>query len=164
MYLNGSEYDGVSDLEDGSYILLVTAEDELGHYVEKSVGFTLDTKAPVFIITGVENREIKDEPYSVNISLQLDEDSLDSVTLNGEEKLIKNNVCSFDVTRKGEYALSMKATDPAGNESTQVIHFRYGEKINNNVRGSMIIISVLVLLIILIAILILINIKSKRRK
>lgn len=159
MYLNGSEYDGVSNLEDGSYTLLITAEDELGHYVEKSVEFTLDQKAPVFIVTGVENHEIKDEPYTIDISLQLDEDSLESVVLNEQEMIIKNNVCQFEVTEKGEYALAMKASDPAGNESSQLIRFRYGEKEQNDYKWIIITGIGLVL-----ALMILLVIKSKMRK
>ncbi|MDD6327990.1 MAG: Ig-like domain-containing protein, partial [Lachnospiraceae bacterium] len=79
MYLNGSEYDGVSEIEDGVYTLLITAVDELGHKSEKTVTFSLDTKAPVFIVTGVEDGEVKNESYSIDISLQLDEDVLQSV-------------------------------------------------------------------------------------
>ena len=128
MYLNGSEYDGESEIVDGSYTLLITAEDELGHYVEKTVSFVLDTKAPVFIVTGVENGEIKNEAYSIDISLQLEEDILNSVTLNNEEIEINNGVAHINVTEKGKYSLAMDAVDLAGNKSMQVIDFEYGEK------------------------------------
>jgi hypothetical protein len=128
MYLNGSEYDGVSDIEDGSYTLLITAEDELGHYVEKSVSFVLDTKAPVFIVTGVEDGEVKNEQYSIGVSLQLSEDTLKEVTLNGTAVDISDNTASLTVDSKGEYVLAMKAVDEAGNEASQKINFTYGEK------------------------------------
>lgn len=81
MYLNGSEYDGTSEVEDGAYEMKITAEDELGNATEKTVNFNLDTKAPTFIVTGVEDGEIKNEQYDINVSLQLDEDTLDEVTL-----------------------------------------------------------------------------------
>ncbi len=128
MYLNGSEYDGVSDIEDGAYTLLITAEDELDHYQEKEVSFTLDTKAPVFIVTGVEDGEVKNEEYVINISLQLDEDELWMVTLNGKEMSIGGDTCSINITEKGEYELVMKAKDRAGNESEQTIKFKYGSE------------------------------------
>lgn len=127
MYLNGSEYDGVSDIEDGSYLLLITAEDELGHYVEKSVSFVLDTKAPVIIVTGVEDDEVKNEMYTIDISLQLDEDTLQSVTLNGKAITITDNTASISVTEKGKYSLKMTASDEAGNMAEETITFRYGE-------------------------------------
>lgn len=130
MYLNGSEYDGVSDIEDGSYTLLVTAEDELGHYSEKSVSFVLDTKPPVFIVTGVEDGEVKQADYSIDVSLQLDEDKLTEVTLNGQAIDISENSAHIDVAKEGTYTLYMKAVDVAGNEAEQTIEFKYGKDIN----------------------------------
>ena len=128
MYLNGSEYDGMADIEDGSYTLLITAEDELGHKSEKSATFVLDTKEPIFIVTGVEDGEIRNDNYNIEVSLQLDEDTLDEVKLNDKVITVKNNVATFDVTDKGEYELYMKATDEAGNEATQTIKFTFGEE------------------------------------
>lgn len=126
MFLNGSEYDNTSDIEDGAYKLLVTAEDELGHYSEKSAEFILDTKAPTFIITGVEDGETKEEPYSISVSLQLDEDILKSVKLNDTELSISGNECSFEVNEAGVYTLEMLAYDEAGNEASKSISFKYG--------------------------------------
>lgn len=130
MYLNGSEYDGTSNIPDGSYTLLITAEDELGHYSEQSVEFVLDTKAPVFIVTGVEDGETKDADYSIDISLQLDEDILQEVTLNGDAVTITDNTAHIDVTNEGSYTLNMKAYDEAGNESQKTIEFKYGTETN----------------------------------
>lgn len=128
MYLNGSEYDGESDIEDGAYTLLITAKDELGNETEKEVKFVLDTKAPVFIVTGVEDNEVKNENYTISVSLQLEEDKLTKVTLNGKEMAISNNTCTFDVTEKGNYTLVMTATDEAGNTAVYELGFRYGEE------------------------------------
>lgn len=123
MYLNGQEYNGEDAVEDGSYILLITAEDELGHKVEKSVEFVLDTKAPVFIVTGVEDKDSKIEPYSITVSLQLEEDTLTSVTLNGQVVTINNNQATINVTEIGEYKLYMEAVDEAGNVSSAEYEF-----------------------------------------
>ncbi|MBQ9608483.1 MAG: Ig-like domain repeat protein [Lachnospiraceae bacterium] len=130
MYLNGSEYDGVSDIEDGSYTLLITAEDELGHKSEQSATFVLDTKAPVFIVTGVEDGDVKEENYDIEISLQLDEDMLTSVKLNDKDVLLSNNnkTATLKVTDRGVYELYMAAVDPAGNEAEQTISFVYGDE------------------------------------
>lgn len=128
MYLNGSEYDGTSEVEDGAYEMKITAEDELGNATEKTVNFNLDTKAPTFIVTGVEDGEIKNEQYDINVSLQLEEDTLDEVTLNGSPVEIKDNAAAITVTEKGDYKLTMKAHDDAGNEAEQTISFTYGEK------------------------------------
>lgn len=128
MFLNGSEYDGSSDIEDGSYVLLIVATDEMGHRTEKEVRFELDTKAPVFIVTGVEDKEVKNEDYIITVSLQLDEDTLSSVTLNGTNISVRDNMATINVTEKGEYTLVLKAYDAAGNEATETITFTYGEE------------------------------------
>lgn len=128
MFLNGSEYDGSSDIEDGSYVLLIVATDEMGHRTEKEVRFELDTKAPVFIVTGVEDKEVKNEDYVITVSLQLDEDTLSSVTLNGTNISVRDNMATINVTEKGEYTLVLKAYDAAGNEAEETITFTYGEE------------------------------------
>lgn len=128
MYLNGTEYDGTSEVEDGAYELKIVAEDELGNQTEETSNFSLDTKAPTFIVTGVEDGEVKDEQYDINVSLQLEEDTLDSVSLNGKAIEIKDDAASITVTEKGDYKLTMKAHDEAGNEAEKTISFTYGEK------------------------------------
>ncbi|MCM1287870.1 MAG: Ig-like domain-containing protein [Clostridium sp.] len=128
MFLNGSEYDGSSDIEDGSYVLLIVATDEMGNKTEKEVRFELDSKAPVFIVTGVEDKEVKNEDYIINVSLQLDEDTLSQVTLNGTNISIRDNTATINVTEKGEYTLALRAYDAAGNEAAETITFTYGEE------------------------------------
>lgn len=128
MYLNGTEYDGTSEVEDGAYELKIVAEDELGNQTEETSDFSLDTKAPTFIVTGVEDGEVKNEQYDINVSLQLEEDTLDSVSMNGKAIEIKDDAASITVTEKGDYKLTMKAHDEAGNEAEKTISFTYGEK------------------------------------
>ncbi len=157
MYLNGQEYNGEDAVEDGSYILLITAEDELGHKVEKEVKFTLDTKAPVFIVTGVEDKESRIEPYSITVSLQLEEDTLTSVTLNGKVVTINNNQATIEVTEIGEYKLYMEAVDEAGNTVSAEYEFELEAEKEFNF---WILIGILALLAIIIIIIIL----KKRKK
>ena len=134
VYLNGKEYDGATVLEDGAYTLRVESADQLNNVAEpKEVSFILDTKAPEFIVTGVENGEEKDEPYTITISLQLEEDILTKVTLNDEEVPISNNGAMITVSEKGDYVLHMEATDLAGNvrnDKNDDISFTYGTKMN----------------------------------
>jgi len=130
MYLNGVEYDGSEDLADGAYTLLITAEDELGHVVEMETSFVIDSTAPVFIVTGVEKDQVKDEAYEIVISLQLETDTLISVVLNGVEQPIVNNMCAITIDKKGDYTLEVTAMDEAGNTSTDTYEFKYGEEFN----------------------------------
>ena len=128
MYLNGTEYDGTSEVEDGAYEMKIVAEDELGNKTEETADFTLDTKSPTLIETGVEDGEVKNEQYDIQVSLQLGEDILDSVELNGKAITIADNQASITVTEKGDYKLTMKAHDDAGNQAEKTISFRYGQK------------------------------------
>ena len=128
MYLNGQEYNGEDAVIAARALACIgdayaaqndfnSAEDELGHLVEKEVKFTLDTKAPVFIVTGVEDEESRIEPYNISVSLQLEEDTLTSVTLNDKVVTINGNTATFSVTEIGEYKLYMEAVDEAGKQS-----------------------------------------------
>ncbi len=141
VYLDGVEYDGISEITDGKHILKITAKDELGHEAEPRVyEFILDTKAPVAIITGIENGQKILEPVEINVSLQLDEDILDSVLLNGQEMPITNNTCTFTVNAVGDYEIIVKAHDAAGNTydsssvdkdgNDNILKFTYGKKFN----------------------------------
>lgn len=158
MYLNGSEYDGMSEIADGSYMLFITAEDEMGHYVERTVSFVLDTKAPVFIVTGVEDGEVRDDVYNIGISLQLEEDILQSVTLNGESITITDNTAAINVEKKGKYTLRMTAIDEAGNTIEETIEFQYGQVSNWWI---WLIIVIAILLIVVIVIVVIKNLKKK---
>lgn len=132
MYLNGSEYDGSTKLEDGAYTLLITAVDEAGHESKlENVSFIIDSKAPTFIVTGVEDGDEKEETYDITVSLQLEEDTLSEVRLNDEIITIKDNQATLSVSEKGDYELYMKAVDAAGNESEQTIEFSYGKEKSN---------------------------------
>ena len=158
MYLNGREYDGVSAVEDGSYTLLITAEDEMGHYTEKSVSFVIDTTKPVFIVTGVEDGEIRNDEYSIEISLQLDDDIMEFVELNGNPIMVQNNEVKINITEKGKYTIIMQAKDAAGNVTNERIRFEYGEESN-----SVILIIVLAIILVL-AIFIIYYVKRRNKR
>ena len=127
MYMDGVLYDGLSEIEDGFHTLKITAEDEVGNTTERSFYFILDTVKPGIIVTGVEEDDNLQEPTTITVSLQLTEDSLKSVKLNGEAIAIVNNTATLEVRDKGDYELVIEAVDDAGNESTMTIKFEYGK-------------------------------------
>ena len=127
MYMDGVLYDGLSEIEDGFHTLKITAEDEVGNTAERSFYFILDTVKPGIIVTGVEEDDNLQEPTTITVSLQLTEDSLKSVKLNGEAIAIVNNTATLEVRDKGDYELVIEAVDDAGNESTMTIKFEYGK-------------------------------------
>ncbi len=131
IYLDGTVYDGTTALADGSHVLRVTAVDELGNEAEpKEATFILDQLAPTVMISGVEENQQIEEATTINVSLQLDEDVLDSVTLNGALQGISNNRSSFTVETDGDYKLVVKAHDTAGNETEKELSFSFGKPFN----------------------------------
>ena len=126
VYLDGVVYDGITVPADGSHILRVVAKDELGNESSKEVTFVLDTIKPNFIITGIENNQRIEEPTTIHVSLQLDEDTLDSVTLNGVEQSIASNQAVIIIDETGSYTLVAKAHDEAGNIAELTWNFSYG--------------------------------------
>ena len=126
IYLDGVLYDGSSEVTDGSHVLRVTAKDELGHVTEKEVSFLLDSIAPNIIITNVEDGTVLKDPTEVVVSVQIDEDTLTSVTLNGSPVTINGNTATIKVDSKGSYRLTASAEDEAGNQSSVEINFSFG--------------------------------------
>ena len=130
LYLDGALYDGTSDIEDGSHVLKVEATDELGHSSSKEVTFVLDSKAPNIIVMNVEEGDNLLESTDITVTVELDEDSLDTVTLNDKAIDIANNEGKITVNTKGDYVLNATAHDEAGNVSSVEIKFSYGKQTN----------------------------------
>ena len=128
VYMDGVEYNGLSDLADGSHVLRVVATDELGHTTDKEVSFILDTIAPNILISGVEEGQYLKEATQISVSVQIDEDTLTRVTLDGREIDIVDGVATFTVNQRGSYHLLVEAIDEAGNVSTKQLSFNFGEK------------------------------------
>ncbi len=128
--MDGVEYDGLTELSDGSHTLRIEAVDELGHESSAEYTFLVDTKPPTILVTGVENGEVILEERNIDISLQLDEDMLRSVTLNGKAISVANNTAKLTINEKGTYTLKVEAVDKAGNVSTIEYTFTFGKTAN----------------------------------
>ena len=151
LYMDGVEYDGVSPIEDGSHVLKVEAVDEMGHKSSKEVTFVLDTKGPNIIVSNVEEGDKFYEEREISVSVQLDEDVLDEVTLNGESVALSNNQATIKIDKKDDYTLTAKAHDEAGNESSIDMEFTYASEVNllliGIIAGAVIVLLLLILLI-----------------
>ena len=128
VYMDGVEYDGLSDLADGSHVLRVIATDELGHTTDREVSFVLDTIAPNILIAGVEEGQYLKEATQITVSVQIDEDTLTRVTLDGKEIEIVNGVATFTVNQRGQYTIFVEAIDEAGNVATKQLNFNFGDR------------------------------------
>ena len=130
IYLDGTVYDGMANLTDGSHVLRVMATDELGNTSSKEVTFQLDQIAPNIIVTGIEDKQRIEEPVNISVSLQIDTDILDSVTLNDSPVTLDGNTANFKVDSAGDYKLVVKAHDEAENQAELEWTFTYGSKFN----------------------------------
>ena len=126
-YLDGVEYDGNGDIAQGSHVFRVDVTDEMGHTLTENneFSFKFDSVAPTILIDGIEEGENLQEAREITVSLQLNEDTLKSVKLNGKDMPIKDNACTFTVDSKGDYELVVTAEDAAGNVTTQTLNFDY---------------------------------------
>lgn len=130
VYMDGSLYDGTSDIADGSHVLRVEAVDELGHKSFKEVTFVLDTKGPNIIISNVEDGDRLLESTDVTVTVEIDEDILDTVSLNDKAVTVTDNKATFTVNAKGKYRINATAHDEAGNTSSTEIEFSFGKQMN----------------------------------
>ena len=152
VYMDGSLYDGTSDVEDGSHVLKIEATDELGHTTTKEVTFVIDSRGPNIIISNVEDGDNLLESTEVIVTVELDEDSLDTVMLNDKAIEIKDNQAKLTVNKKGKYTLSATAHDEAGNASSAEIKFTFGKQTNLLLIGIIAGILILLLLALLVVI------------
>ena len=152
VYMDGSLYDGTSDVEDGSHVLKIEATDELGHTTTKEVTFVLDSRGPNIIISNVEDGDNLLDSTEVIVTVELDEDSLDTVMLNDKAVEVKDNQAKLTVNKKGKYTLSATAHDEAGNASSAEIKFTFGKQTNLLLIGIIAGILILLLLALLVVV------------
>ena len=130
VYMDGSLYDGTTEIADGSHVLRVEAVDELGHKSYKEVTFVLDTKGPNIIISNVEDGDRLLESTEVTVTVEIDEDILDTVSLNDKSVTVSENKATFTINSKGKYRINATAHDEAGNTSSTEIEFTFGKQAN----------------------------------
>lgn len=130
VYMDGSLYDGTTEIADGSHVLRVEAVDELGHKSYKEVTFVLDTKGPNIIISNVEDGDRLLESTEVTVTVEIDEDLLDTVSLNDKSVTVSDNKATFTINSKGKYRINATAHDEAGNTSSTEIEFTFGKQAN----------------------------------
>ncbi len=127
-YLDGVAYDGLAEVSNGAHVLRIKAVDELKNENTRDYEFSVDAIAPTIIINGVEDKVTVDQPVDVKVALQIGDDVLDQVTLNGESLNQDGNTASFKVDKEGDYKLVVTAHDSANNETKLEWNFSYGMK------------------------------------
>ncbi len=149
LYLDGALYDGTSEIPDGSHVLKVEAVDELGHKSSKEVTFVLDSKGPNIIVSNVEEGDRLLEATEITVTVELDEDVLETVQLNGKTVEVNDNKAVFTVDKKGSYKIAAAAHDEAGNNTTAEVNFTFGKQANLMIIGIIAGIAILLLILLL---------------
>lgn len=145
IYLNGIEYDGVTPVEtDGKYSLYIDVVDEVGYESDAYAEFIVDHTAPKVIIDGVGDGDVTHNPGQVAFSLVDQEDTIDSIVINGTEVELEKGSKTYTLLYDtyGTYEVEITCSDKANNISNTVVKFRY-----TNVFTSAFIIVALVLFI-----------------
>ncbi len=122
------------DLDTGSNTLTIYATDNDGNQGSDTVSFTissdLDNTAPSITIESPIDGEEYDT-NEINITVSTDESALLEYEINGTEEISKRSltsgyVSSYDdsiILGKGNYTLTIYATDLAGNENSKSVEF-----------------------------------------
>jgi hypothetical protein len=159
-----------SDLSDGYHKISLTVTDEVGHQSQQEFEFTYDGTAPRIIITGVEDKDVKNDPFTMTIGLENDEDEITSIVINGETidpaLYQQTNSYEMQVEEYDKYTVEVTATDKAGNisstydESTgEYFSFRLSEKVN-----PIVLIIIIIIILLLAALLVFVIISSRKKK
>lgn len=128
MILNGSVYDGREITEDGKYTLIIEVMDEVGLTTTRTVEFIIDNTPPKVIFAGVQDGKTYTDPIRLNITLENENDTIDSITINNEQQDMQGKT-SYDYAFNSfdDYIVTVYTSDEAGNTNSQTISFRYAE-------------------------------------
>ena len=100
---------------EGKYKLKVVAEDAAGNVSQKDATFVIDHTKPQVVIEGADPDRGIVFGSTLKISLFDEEDTLEGVTFNDRNVMIKDNTAVVKVDETGAVRLSVKAVDAAGN-------------------------------------------------
>ncbi|WP_052345843.1 S8 family serine peptidase [Paucisalibacillus sp. EB02] len=133
LFNNGSEAAIVTSAGDGTFhaeVSLTEGENVISSRATQGEGFTrtsnkvkviLDSTSPVVSILSPEDGE-RFNTTSVSVQAQVDDENLDTVSINGTEAtLVDGNYEATVTLEQGANRISVTATDKAGNETVQTI-------------------------------------------
>ncbi|ETI69508.1 Ig-like domain-containing protein [Neobacillus vireti] len=133
--LNGEPYTIGTPIEtDGKHVLFIEAKDKAGNIQQMSVEFIIDRTPPKAIFEGVKEKKKYYEAVKVGIRLDNPEDTIKSITVNGEsftgDAVTRDGFQVIKTTLKEikPYEIKVLAADQAGNESTSTLSFEIAEK------------------------------------
>ena len=122
----------LSEKKEGKHIFYVKAIDTVGNESVARAEFVIDNTKPDIVIKGIEDNETYEEEVELKVYVKEDTERLEQVWINGEKQNIddENKVFRFSSDLLGEYNLTVRAIDLAGNQSIRNMNFSIVEKKN----------------------------------
>lgn len=120
---------------DGKYIINMDVKDAAGNTNSmEPVEFILDKSKPKVLIDGVEDGKTYNSKVQITVSKDNSYDKFDSIELNGKNMLQEGNTnpdgsVTFEVSDYDNYNLKVKASDDAGNITSEDIKFKISKNI-----------------------------------
>ena len=122
----------LSEKKEGKHIFYVKAIDTVGNESVARAEFVIDNTKPDIFIEGIEDNETYEEQVELKVCVKEDTERLEEVWINGEKQNIdvESKVFRFSSDDLGEYNLTVRAIDLAGNQSIKNMNFYIVEKKN----------------------------------
>ncbi|MBP3506684.1 MAG: hypothetical protein J6K43_09855 [Lachnospiraceae bacterium] len=126
--------------EDGDYTITMTAIDRAGNEATpQTISFTVDCTAPVVTLTGTKDYFVTNQPVTLDFlvkeayfetnqvqirgSHRLTNGKTEAINISGWSNTGISSSLSNEFTEDGYYTITISATDKAGNNKQQTIHF-----------------------------------------
>lgn len=117
--LNGEIFvSGVSVTAEGTYSLIVTAQDIAGFQVDQAIDFTIDKTAAIVSVDGVMEGDVTVGNVTPTVSFSEADLAEQTITLNGQP-FVNGTI----VEEEGNYSLDVSAVDSAGNQTNFSLSF-----------------------------------------
>lgn len=116
--------------EEGRHMLRVQAEDSAGNKAEAKASFVVDHTAPEIVFSELEDGAVYEEERTFQISAKGTEDELREVRINGAFQPLAqgSRTRQYKLQEPGDYEVTARAYDKAGNETISSIWFKITEK------------------------------------
>ena len=115
---------------EGLHFLEVKAVDAAGNVGTASAEFVVDHTAPKVIFRNLEEGKVYEEQQTFQVTLEDQKDEIREIRINGirQKTSTHSKIYQYTVEDERDYEVTVKASDRAGNETTERITFEVAGK------------------------------------
>ncbi|MFC2175037.1 Ig-like domain-containing protein [archaeon] len=117
--VNDKKYEVAKSLDDGTYTIVVSAEDAAGNTATQTVDLTIDSDAPTVSVDPENNEQTSKSDVNISFSFSEEVTIVEAKINSNALSLASSDNKEFTVSKNlndGEHSLYVKAKDKAGNE------------------------------------------------